>query len=82
MTMEQLYESFDDNAAGIVHKPSGRQPHIDFLGNDKVECYEGCNPMIQEKECVQTRRLHHLEGIYGHQAIVHKPPGRQPHIDS
>jgi len=30
----------------IVHKPPGGNPHIDFVVNDKVECYEGCNPMI------------------------------------
>jgi len=35
----------------------------------------------QEKECMHSRHLHRLEGICGHQAIVHKPPGRQPHID-
>ena len=35
--------------------------------NDKVEGYEGCNPMSQEKECMQTRHLHHLKGMYGHQ---------------
>jgi hypothetical protein len=33
----------------IVHKPPGRQPHIDFLVNDKVECYEGCNPMMDSE---------------------------------
>lgn len=30
----------------IVHKPPGGNPHIDFVVNDKVECYEGCNPMM------------------------------------
>lgn len=30
----------------IVHKPPGGDPHIDFVVNDKIECYEGCNPMI------------------------------------
>ena len=30
----------------VVHKPPGGDPHIDFVVNDKIECYEGCNPMI------------------------------------
>lgn len=30
----------------IVHKPPGGNPHIDFVVNNKVECYEGCNPMM------------------------------------
>lgn len=30
----------------IVHKPPGGNPHIDFVVDDKVECYEGCNPMM------------------------------------
>lgn len=29
----------------IVHKPAGGNPHIDFVVNGKVECYEGCEPM-------------------------------------
>ena len=30
----------------IVHKPLNGKPHIDFLVNGKVECYEGYNPKV------------------------------------
>jgi len=30
----------------IVHKPPGGNPHIDFVVNDKVECFAGCNPLM------------------------------------
>ena len=30
----------------IVHKPIGGNPHIDFVVDDKVECYHGLNPFM------------------------------------
>jgi hypothetical protein len=34
-----------------------------------------------KKDCLHSRHLHRLEGMCGHKAIVHKPPGGNPHID-
>lgn len=30
----------------IVHRPANGKPHIDFVVNGTVECYEGYNPKI------------------------------------
>jgi len=31
----------------LVHKPSNGQPHIDFVVDGKIECYEDCNPVME-----------------------------------
>mmetsp|Transcript_3120 Transcript_3120/g.4555 ORF Transcript_3120/g.4555 Transcript_3120/m.4555 type:complete len:810 (-) Transcript_3120:492-2921(-) len=32
----------------IIHKPADGNPHIDFVVDGKIECYENCQPMMSD----------------------------------